>query len=242
MAHPSELIIVRAGDALPVVAERRRQYPDLIRAMVGDAWRGIYKTHDPRVTEEPPSLARAAGIIVTGSSSSVTEQAPWMKRAGAFLRRAAEEGVPVFGICFGHQLLADAFGGVVQKNPRGREIGTVKVRLEDAAQREATFKEFPPEFLAQATHVDSVVTLPPGAVRLAQTDLEPNAAYKIGDTVRCVQFHPEIDADIIREYIRARAHLIDGEGLSSAQILESVQDAPFAARVLRSFVAKYVRA
>ena len=242
MAHAPELIIIRAGDALPAIADTRGQYPDLIRAMVGDAWRGVYKIHDPRASDEPPSLARAAGIIVTGSSSSVTEQAPWMKRTGAFLRRAAEEGVPVLGICFGHQLLADAFGGKVQKNPRGREIGTVRVRLEDAAQREAMFKEFPAEFLVQATHVDSVVTLPPAAVRLAQTDLEPNMAYKIGDTVRCVQFHPELDAAIIREYIRARAPLIDGEGLSSASILESVQDAPFAARVLPSFVTKYVRA
>jgi GMP synthase (glutamine-hydrolysing) len=238
--HAPELIVLRAGDAAAPVAEVHGQFFGFIKARVGAAWKHEWREHDVRGDAEMPSLARAAGLIVTGSSSSVTEQAPWMKRTGAFLKRAIDDGIPIFGICFGHQLVADALGGRVEKNPRGREIGTVRLRLHDHARDEALFAECPAEMDVHATHVDTVTDLPKGATRLAVTDLEPNAAYAIGDRVRCVQFHPEFDAEITRGYVRARAHLIDGEGLSSSRIHDAVKDAPFAAKILVNFVERHV--
>jgi GMP synthase (glutamine-hydrolysing) len=235
-----ELIVLRAGDAAAPVAEVHGQFFQFIKARVGAAWKHEWREHDVRADAEMPSLARAAGVIVTGSSSSVTEQAPWMKRTGEHLRRAIDHGIPVFGICFGHQLIADALGGRVEKNPRGREIGTVRLRFHDHAKHDALFADFPAEIDVHATHVDTVTELPPGAKRLAETDLEPHAAYAIGERVRCVQFHPEFDAAITRGYVRARAHLIDGEGLSSERIFAGVKDAPFAEKILANFVEHHV--
>jgi GMP synthase (glutamine-hydrolysing) len=244
----TELIVIRAGDPAAPVAASHGQFSDFIKSRVGDAWTGEWREHDVRdkpdgTPNEMPQLSRAAGLIVTGSSSSVTEQAPWMKTTGAFLKRAIEEGVPVLGICFGHQLIADAFGGRVEKNPRGREMGTVRLDVKVSALdlKEPLFVGCPDQFPVQATHVDTVVELPTEAVLLATTALEPHAAFALGDRTRCVQFHPEFDAAIMRDYVLARAQIIDAEGLSSARILQSVQPAPFAERLLRSFVERFVR-
>src|SRR4029079_16962033 len=109
-------------------------------------------------------------------------------------------------------------GGRVAKNPRGREIGTVDVRVIPHAPRDPILEGLGERFRANHTHMDSVVELPRGARVLAETDLEPNAAFAIGDTLKCVQFHPEIDGDAMRGYIEARAHLIEGEGGHPARL------------------------
>jgi GMP synthase (glutamine-hydrolysing) len=177
---------------------------------------------------------------MTGSSSSVTERAPWMLRAEALIRDIADAGTPFFGICFGHQMAGQALGGVVAKNPRGREIGTVEVRLRPHAPRDPMFAGLGERFHANHTHVDSVVELPKGARVLAETDLEPNAAFAIGEAIKCVQFHPEIDGDAMRGYIEARAHLIEAEGRDAKAILERATDAPGGAATLVNFVRHVV--
>ncbi len=223
------------------VAERRGQYPEIIREGIRDAWTGDVRVIDVRTDEALPAADAIAGIIVTGSSHSVTEQAPWMKRAGAFLRAVSEDGVPVLGLCFGHQLIADAFGGRVEKNPRGREIGTVVLELSEEAAADPLYRGCARAMKIQATHVDSVVALPKDARLFATTSLDPHAAYAIGERVRCVQLHPELDADIIRAYVEARRHLIDGEGLSTDALLANISEAPDAPKLLRNFVTHFAR-
>lgn len=234
------LVVLRAGDAVPQVAARRGQFFDWIRREVGDTWKGEWHEHDVRTDAPLPDPKDAAAFIMTGSSSSVTERAPWMLRAEEHLRAVAGRGTPLFGICFGHQMIAQALGGLVAKNPRGREIGTVEVRVVPHDPRDPVLDGLGDRFLANNTHVDSVVKLPPGARVVAETDLEPHAAFAIGETVRCVQFHPEIDGDAMRGYVEARAHLISAEGRDPAPILASATDAPGGAATLRNFVRHVV--
>src|SRR5688572_27915515 len=80
-----------------------------------------------------PDAADFAGVMVTGSAAMVTERADWSERSAEWLRDAATAGHPLFGICYGHQLLAHALGGTVDYNPRGREMGTVSLSLDPAA-------------------------------------------------------------------------------------------------------------
>src|SRR3546814_4405831 len=81
----------------------------------------------------------------------VTERRDWSEATAAWLREAAHAGVPVFGICYGHQLLAHALGGEVGDNPNGRKMGTVAVDLLPAAADDPLFAGLPDRFLAQAT-------------------------------------------------------------------------------------------
>jgi GMP synthase (glutamine-hydrolysing) len=163
-----------------------------------------------------------------------------MLRAEELVRGIVAAETPLFGICFGHQMVGEALGGKVAKNPRGREIGTVDVTMTAGAEDEPILRGLGHVFRANHTHVDSVVTLPDEARVLAATKLEPNAVFVIGKTTKCVQFHPEIDGDAMRGYIEARAHLIEAEGNDPRPILESAIDTPEGAETLRNFVRHVV--
>jgi GMP synthase (glutamine-hydrolysing) len=229
------LVVLRAGDAIPSVAAQRGEFFRWIKDGVGDAWpKGWSEVdlRDPAATLPHPRAA--SGFVVTGSASSVTERAPWMLRAQTWLREATTLDVPILGICFGHQLLAEALGGRVMKNPRGREIGTVNVVLQDAAVADKVFAGAPRQMAANATHVDFVAQLPHGAELLASTALDPHAAFRVRRAYG-VQFHPELDGDLMRGYLTARRDAIVSEGLPHAEMLERATDAPHALALMRSF-------
>ncbi len=237
-----KLLVLRAGDAAPPVAARRGEFFSWIRREAEPVWSADWEQHDVRNVDAPlPRPTDADGFIITGSSSSVTERAAWMLRTEAFIRDLHEHKVPLFGICFGHQMIGQALGGLVAKNPRGREIGTVTVRVLDGAPADhPLISGLPRTFTANATHVDSVVKLPPGATLLAETDLERHAIFAVGNTTKAVQFHPEIDGDAMRGYVEARAHLVTAEGLDAHAIRERSVDAPHGAETLRNFIRHVV--
>ena len=237
------MFVLRAGDAVPSVAARRGEFFRWIREGVGDAWPRGWTEIDLRDESATLPDPGAGAFVVTGSASSVTERAPWMLRAQAWLREATLQNTPILGICFGHQLLAEALGGRVVRNPRGREIGTVKVSLEAAAEGDALFGEVLAtqgrEMLANATHVDTVVELPKGAERLATTSLDENTAFRVRRAWG-VQFHPEIDGDLMRGYLTARREILVAEGLPHDEMLAAATDAPHAIAVMRAF-ARHAR-
>jgi GMP synthase (glutamine-hydrolysing) len=238
MTKPARLVVLKTGDPVPRVAETRGQFADLITSAVGDIWSGDWAAVDVRI-EPPPDPDSGAAFIITGSSSSVTERAEWMLRAEEWIRTAHAKQTKIFGICFGHQLIAQALGGLVAKNPRGREIG--KVTVEQIAD-DPIFEGLARTFDVHATHVDSVVTLPPGATLLAKTALEPNAAFSIGENIRTVQYHPEIDDEVMREYLKARWEIVKSEGLDIDAIYGGVGSVPHNAATLRNFIAQLVSA
>ena len=123
------IVVLVAGDPVPETRLRRGGFLDLIQGSAPGFLAEPWLAHDLRELDVLPDLTDALSVIVTGSPASVTEGLPWMERAAECLRRLVLAEVPVLGICFGHQLLGHALGGRVSANPRGREMGTVGVRL-----------------------------------------------------------------------------------------------------------------
>ncbi len=227
------LCILRTGDAIEPVAQARGQFADFIRNVASGEWDERWLEVDARATHALPSSSELSGVIITGSPSSVTERAPWMLRTEECIRQWVSAGVPIFGICFGHQIVAQALGGQVARSPRGREMGTVSVEFLDD---DPMLEGIPDTIDAQATHVDSVVRLPKGARVLARTALEPVAMYAWGDHVRCVQFHPEFDEEIMLSYINARTPILLNEGFDPTTLARTVRQAPLATRLLVNFI------
>ena len=229
------LWIVKTGSAEPAVARLRGDFEVWIGDGVG------YATSDVRVADvcgggELPLPAEVGAVVITGSAAFVSDAEPWSERTAAWLAPVVDAGTPVLGICYGHQLLARAFGGRVGKNPNGREIGTVEVDLGLAIEvGDALLGHLPGRVDVQATHVESVLELPAGAVRLASNEAEPNHAFRLGERAWGVQFHPEFDADVMRGYLEQRAEVVRSEGLDPEALIEKARDAPHGASVLARF-------
>ena len=226
------IVIIQTGDPVPSVAERRGSFAKLIEEVIGDLWRGPYEVVDVR-TSSPPDPTHAAAFVITGSSANVPNREPWMLRTEAWLREVVAIDAPTFGICFGHQLLGQALGGEVRKNPKGREIGTRRIdRLAD----DPILDGLPKQFAANVTHVDSVVALPKSAEILARSELDPHQAVRFAERCYGVQFHPEIDADVMQGYIETRRAILADEGFDVAAMLADVSDAVGGKETLRNFV------
>src|SRR5262245_22267862 len=174
----------------------------MIQRAIGDAWSGPYDVIDVRDEGAPlPAPDAAAAFVITGSAANVHTREPWMLRTEAWLRDIVAAGAPVFGICFGHQILAQALGGEVQANPNGREMGTVSLQRLDHAP---IFDGLPERFDVNTTHLDTVVRLPPGMRTLAYSRLEDNHVIRFAEACYGVQFHPEIDGEVMTAYIESR--------------------------------------
>ncbi len=232
------ITILTAGQTIDAIALRRAASRRWIREGTGRSWPGRWHAHDLRVAAPLPRPHDADAFVMTGSSSSVTERAPWMLRAEALVRDIVAADVPLLGICFGHQMIAQALGGRVERNPRGREIGTVRVtRVKD----DPLFMGLPRAFDVNATHVDAVTRLPPGAEVLATTTLDDASALSVGRHVRGVQFHPEFDDDVMRGYLHARADILRQEGANPDALAARVHSMTRGREILSNFVRSIAR-
>jgi GMP synthase (glutamine-hydrolysing) len=185
--------------------------------------------------ESLPPLESIGGIVITGSPAYVTDLADWNYIGADYIRRAHKSDIPILGVCYGHQLIAWAFGGRVDFNPKGRVIGTVTVETTKKASEDALFKGLPQQFLANASHLQSVIELPPDAVRLAYNSFDANHGFSLGETTWGIQFHPEFSAEATRAYINARSSAINSEGLDASALLREVEATPVAKSLLTRF-------
>lgn len=227
------LLIIAAGQ--PVECLRRRGgFDHWIRVAAG-LKRDQIIVANVESGDPLPEPGAFAGAIVSGSAAMVTDRLQWSEHCAAWLRNAAHAGLPLLGICYGHQLLAHALGGEAADNPEGRRMGTFEVELFPAAAQDPLFTGLPQRFSAQVTHVQVVRRLPDGAVALAQTGHDPLHAFRWRERVWGVQFHPEFSVAHMRGYLRARAGVLRAEGADPDALLRAVKPAPAARRVLRRF-------
>jgi GMP synthase (glutamine-hydrolysing) len=229
MAKP--LLIVKTGSAVDL-PPGSGDFEDWIQAGLGLERVAVCHVE---VGESLPGVDEIHGIVITGSVKMVTDRWPWSERAALWLRGAVQAGQPILGICYGHQLLAHALGGTVAPDTRGREIGTVDIELTSAASEDPLFGDAPARFAAQATHCESVVALPEGAVLLGSSSHTPIHAFRVGRCAWGVQFHPEFGPEVLIAYVRARAEALRAEGLDPQAIEADVTSTPVATALLRRF-------
>lgn len=227
-------LIIEAGKPVPTL-KRQGGFPDWIRVASGIHVRDV-KVCNVADGETLPDASGFTGVLVTGSSAMVTERHDWSERSAEWLNNAAHKGQYIFGICYGHQLLAQTLGGKVDFNPKGREMGTIAVSLHEHAKADAIFADIPDAFDVHSTHMQSVLTAPGDAVVLAYSDKDDCQAFRWKDNVWGVQFHPEFSTEHMREYIHVRRMALIQEGSEPKAMRKAVSAAPHARQVLKNFV------
>jgi GMP synthase (glutamine-hydrolysing) len=232
-------LIVKTGTTVSNVVAQRGDFEAWITRGLGvqEGDVEVCRVHQDQALPQVSELGAFAGVVVTGSPAMVTERHPWSERTAEWLRETVLADVPVLGICYGHQLLAHAFGGRVDDNPRGRHIGTVDVELNERGAGDPLLGALGPVLHVAVSHKQSVLELPKEATLLATAarDPHPHHAFSIGERTWGVQFHPEFDADIVRGYVAARRELINAEGLDASAIEQAARDTDHGPRVLRRF-------
>ncbi|HSD18441.1 MAG TPA: glutamine amidotransferase [Anaeromyxobacter sp.] len=242
------VLVVKTGSVSPSV-----------RVALGDYDRWFVRTLAPsqaRLQVVEPHLGQALpgrvrdwdAVLVTGSPHSVTESTEWIRRTGGWLRESAEQRVPVLGVCFGHQLLAWAYGATIRRSLRGREIGTITCALSDAGRADPLFEGVGATFDVQSTHEDEVVDAPAELELLAASGHTANQAFRVGRWARAVQFHPEIDTAAMRAIVETRIPALEAEaralGLDPTDrvraLLAGIRPAPAGPRILENFLSRVV--
>lgn len=233
------ILILKTGELPRRVFENLGPYENAFLRVVG---RERCVVVDVRKEEIPEGSW--AGVIITGSPASTYDSEIWITKSEEFLKRAADRSIPLYGVCFGHQLLAQTFGGTVEKCPRGWELGTVTLQQTEDATRNPLFVTVPEQFIAQMSHGDVVTELPPGAVTLVQNDHWECQAFVIGDRIWGTQFHSEFTTQIVQDLIHSLTSVLlpevfprRPEGRPVREwLLSTVQEAPMARRCLENFV------
>lgn len=188
-----------------------------------------------------PSPDLFCGAIISGSWAMVTEREPWSERVADWLRQALAQAVPLLGVCYGHQLMAHAFGGEVAYHPEGAEVGTHRVSLRAPAEDDPLLQAFPPDFAARLTHSQSVRRLPPGAHCLASSRHDAHQMVRYAPHAVSVQFHPEFSAALIAACVRRRTQAGEPGVLPRDGALALDTPTPWATKVLHRFVEHSVR-
>lgn len=129
-------------------------------------------------------------IIVSGSKASCLEESPWVKKLLEFMEASLHKKIPLLGVCFGHQLLARALGGIKQVGPAGQpEYGWIEITLTNP---HPLFEGLSNRFHTFSSHVEEVKELPPGTRLLASSKGCQIQAFEMNhQTAFGVQFHPE---------------------------------------------------
>jgi GMP synthase (glutamine-hydrolysing) len=229
-----KIYIIKVGTTFTATAQQFGDFEKWTEAALGSGNVEIAVV-DAEHNDSLPTAEQCAGVVITGSHSMVTDNLPWSVKLEEWIRSLLNAGTPLFGICYGHQLLARAAGGQVGNHPQGKEIGTVSVELFPDCATDPVFQALPQSFHAQVTHLQTVLKLPEGATRLAANDYESNHAFRLGDSAYGVQFHPEYSAGIMRSYIQEQESELDAAGMDVTKILASVRDTPIAAQILKRF-------
>lgn len=207
MAQPHRIAILEAGVTPGPLIEAFGRYDAMVAKMLGADFANT--TFDAQAGKLPPDPGAFAGAVITGSSAGVYDPLPWIPALEDWLR-AARGKTRLVGICFGHQIMAQAFGGRVIKSPKGWGVGlhTYTVR------ERAPWMDAATEIRVPASHQDQVVALPADARILAGSDFAPYGMLDYaGGMAMSIQLHPEFSPEFAAALVRRRI----GKGLTEAE-------------------------
>jgi GMP synthase-like glutamine amidotransferase len=211
----------------PLIGEFGR-YPDMFARLIGHDLVG--RSYDVAHGEYPDRPDAHAAYLVTGSDAGVYDERPWIEPLKHFLR-VAKGKAKLVGICFGHQVMAEAFGGRVVKSEKGLGIG-----LQDYEVAPAGWIDGPARVAVPIWHQDQVVEQPPHSRVIASNDFCPIGGLAYADEAAIsFQFHPEFAPDFMAAMIALEADALP-DAAGAAASLNAPNDSERVGRWIRTFI------
>ena len=218
--------ILQTGLAPENLSPEMGDYPDMFTRLL-DGQGFPFQTWRVLDGDFPASVHEADGWLITGSRHGVYEGHAWIPPLEQFIRDAYAAHVPLVGICFGHQIVAQAMGGKVERYAGGWSVGP-------------TDYDFGGETITlNAWHRDQVVEKPANATVIASNDFCANAALLYDDRVLTVQAHPEFRPEFVDGLIETR-----GKGLVPDSVLSSAtarRDTPLKSQTMAGRIAAFFK-
>jgi GMP synthase-like glutamine amidotransferase len=218
--------ILQTGESPDALRADMGDYPDFFETLLAD--RGLtFRRWAVLRNDFPSDIHDCDGWLITGSRFGAYEDHAWIPPLEDFIRTAYAAHVPVVGVCFGHQIIAQAMGGKVEKFKGGWTVGPTDYDFDGE------------KFTLNAWHQDQVVEVPDSAKVVARTDFCENAALLYDDRMFTVQPHPEFQNGFVEGLINARGRGLVPDPLLDSAIgrLDTVPDSPkMADRIAQFFL------
>jgi GMP synthase-like glutamine amidotransferase len=208
--------IIETGLVSPKNRELHGSYPQMFEQMIGAADANVtFDTVSIPAGEPLPDVEGLEAVLVTGSSAGVYDGFEWIAPLEEFVRMAHQSKVPMVGVCFGHQLIAQALGGTARKSEKGWGLGR---HVYDVAVGNGLIDG---RHIALAcSHQDQVITPPAGATTILSSDFTPHAGLLYaGGTTLSVQAHPEFSIG----FALACCEMVRSKGLAPDGVVTSAQ-------------------
>ncbi|WP_050523415.1 type 1 glutamine amidotransferase [Pseudorhodobacter wandonensis] len=217
--------ILQTGLSPDQLMDEMGDYPDMFqRLLAGHGF--TFKTWRVLEGEFPPDVKAADGWLITGSKFGAYEDHPWIPPLEDFIRASYAAHVPMVGICFGHQIIAQAMGGRVEKFTKGWAVGATDYDFGGKTVR------------LNAWHQDQVVEKPDAAEVVGSNDFCANAALLYDDRAFTVQPHPEFKPAFVDGLMKTRGKGLVPDGLleaATARLDEPLHDSSMADQIAAFF-------
>jgi GMP synthase-like glutamine amidotransferase len=233
MTAAPRVAILQTGIPPAHLVDHFGRYDAMFERLLGGGF--TTQTFDVQAGALPEDPAAFTGMIITGSSAGAYDDLPWIAPLTDFLR-SARGRTKLAGICFGHQIMAQAFGGQVIKSPKGWGLGL----HEYAVQARTPWMDATTAIRVPASHQDQVVALPPDARVLAGSDFAPYGMLDYADgTAMSLQLHPEFTPEFAAALVdrRLESGLPAAEAEAAHASLAAPNDTARVGRWIRRFLA-----
>ncbi|WP_444942879.1 glutamine amidotransferase-related protein [Microbulbifer sp. ZKSA006] len=181
--------ILKTDDVRKELVGEFGEYPEMFAGLLRDLDSGLeFKTYEVQQGQYPVHIDEVDAYLITGSKTGVYDDKPWIAPLMDFVRELHDKKKPTIGICFGHQLIAQALGGRARKSDKGWGLGVHTYEMQETP---SWMSEPAANFSLLVTHQDQVDQLPPGGRVLASSEFCPMAMVQVDEHILSFQAHPE---------------------------------------------------
>lgn len=230
-----KLTIIQTGDVPETLRPRHGAYHTMFARMFDSVSSDMtYEVVTANANSVLPNPSHLQAIVITGSPAGVYDDLPWIEPLRVFIRDAYAQQIPMLGICFGHQIMADALGGDVRKSEKGWGLGRHTYHV---VSRPSFMADAPAQLAIACSHQDQVIVPPASAQVILSTPFTPNAGlyYETGKALS-FQPHPEFEDDYAQALVELRREKASADVIATAlSSFANPSDSPALANYITQF-------